>query len=173
MVRSSGLLLNMPTRTAKNESIASTNTIQTISWSTAGTSAAPISCSNVNIQLSTDGGNTYPVTLLAGTSNDGSQQVVMPATTTNTARIRIMAANNIFFNISNSNFKIVGPYITSANGTWNNPVTWQGGVVPTTGVDVVVQHIVNVTATASCYSLTVQPPGNLTVSTGVQLNVTH
>ena len=73
-----------------------TNTTQTITWNTAGTAAAPISCSQVTIQLSTDGGNTYPVTLLANTPNDGSQQVVMPATATNTARIRIMAVNNIF-----------------------------------------------------------------------------
>ena len=111
----------------------------------------------VTIQLSTDGGNTYPVTLLANTPNDGSQQVVMPATATNTARIRIMAVNNIFFDISNNNFTIAGPYITNANGNWNNPSTWLGGVVPTAGVDVVVQHVVAVTANASCYSLTIQP----------------
>ena len=74
-----------------------TNTTQTITWNPAGTVAAPISCNMVTIQLSTDGGNTYPVTLLANTPNDGSQQVIMPSTATNTARIRIIAANNIFF----------------------------------------------------------------------------
>ena len=117
-----------------------TNTIQTVTWNPAGTAAAPISCNAVTIQLSTDGGNTYPVTLLANTPNDGSQQVVLPATATNTARIRIVAANNIFFDISNSNFTIAGPYITKANGNWNNPSTWLGGVVPTAGVDVIVKH---------------------------------
>jgi hypothetical protein len=151
-----------------------TNTTQTVTWNPAGTTAAPISCSNVTIQLSTDGGSTYPITLLANTPNDGSQQVIMPATATNTARIRIMAVNNIFFDISNNNFTITGPYITKANGNWNNPATWLGGVVPSAGVDVVVQHLVSVTANASCYSLTIQPSGgNLTVNTGVQLNITH
>ncbi len=151
-----------------------TNTRQTITWNPAGTAAAPISCSNVNIQLSTDGGNTYPVTLLANTPNAGTQQVILPVTATNTARIRIIAANNIFFDVSNSNFAITGPYITKANGNWNNPSTWMGGVVPTAGVDVIVKHVVSVTANASCYSLTIQPAvGNLTVNTGVKLNVTH
>ena len=151
-----------------------TNTSQTITWNVAGTTAAPVSCSNVSIQLSTDGGNTYPVTLAANTPNDGSQQVIIPATATNTARIRIVAVNNIFFDISNGNFTITGPYITKANGNWNNPSTWLGGVVPSAGVDVVVQHVVSVTANASCYSLTIQPAsGNLTVNPGVQLNVTH
>jgi hypothetical protein len=85
-----------------------------------------------------------------------------------------MAVNNIFFDISNNNFTITGPYVTKANGNWNNPATWLGGVVPSAGVDVVVEHVVSVTANASCYSLTIQPSaGNLTVNTGVQLNVTH
>jgi hypothetical protein len=149
------------------------NTTQTITWNVAGTAAAPVSCSQVSIQLSTDGGTTYPVTLLANTPNDGSEQVIMPAVASNLARIRIVADNNIFFDISNANFKLTGPYITTANGNWSNPSTWLGGVVPTAGVGVTVQHIVAVTANAACYSLTIQPPGNLTVNTGVQLNVAH
>ena len=107
---------------------------------------------------STDGGNTYPLTLLSNTPNDGSQTVVLPATSTNTARIRILATNNIFFDVSNNNFAIAGAYITKANGNWNNPSTWLGGVVPSAGVPVTVQHIVTVTTNASCYSLTIQPP---------------
>ncbi|MEP6948048.1 MAG: reprolysin-like metallopeptidase [Ginsengibacter sp.] len=151
-----------------------TNTAQTVTWNPAGTAAAPVSCATVTIQLSTDGGNTYPLTLLANTPNDGSQKVIIPATATSTARIRILADNNLFFDISNNNFKIAGPYVTKANGAWNSTSTWLGGVVPSAGVEVIVQHVVSVTANASCYSLTIQPSaGNLTVHTGVQLNVTH
>ena len=151
-----------------------TNTKQTVTWNPSGTAAAPINCSQVTIQLSTDGGSTYPVTLVSNTPNDGSEQVLLPATATNTARIRIVAVNNIFFDISNNNFKITGPYITTANGNWNNPATWLGGIVPTAGVEVSVRHIVNVTANASCYSLSIElPGGNLTVNSGVQLNITH
>lgn len=151
-----------------------TNTIQTVTWNPAGTATAPVNCNAVTIQLSTDGGNTYPVTLLSNTPNDGSQQVVIPAMATNAARIRIVAVNNIFFDISNNNFTIAGPYVTKADGNWNNPSIWLGGVVPSAGVDVVVQNIVSVTANAACYSLTIQPASaHLTINSGIQLNVTH
>src|SRR5690606_5507473 len=61
----------------------------------------------VNIKLSTDGGFTYPITLLAQTPNDGSAFVVVLDEVTTTARIRVEAADNIFFDISNQNFSIV------------------------------------------------------------------
>ncbi|MEO6548393.1 MAG: reprolysin-like metallopeptidase [Ferruginibacter sp.] len=150
------------------------NTIQTITWNPAGTAAAPISCSTVTIQLSTDGGNTYPLNLITNTANDGSQQVQMPALTSSAARIRIMADNNVFFDISDNNFTISGPYITKANGNWNSPATWLSGVVPTAGVNAIVHHTVTVTANASCYSLIVEPPaGSIQVNSGVRLTITH
>jgi hypothetical protein len=82
------------------------NSIQNISWDVAGTNAAPVNCSNVDIYLSTDGGLTYPTLLLAGTPNDGSQAVFIPAGETTTARIKVKASNNVFFDISNTNFTI-------------------------------------------------------------------
>ncbi len=44
---------------------------QTITWNVGATTAAPFNTANVNIFLSTDGGQTYS-TLLANTPNDGS-----------------------------------------------------------------------------------------------------
>ncbi len=79
---------------------------QNVTWNVAGTSAAPINTANVRITLSTDGGFTYPVELLASTPNDGNEQVVLPPTATTLARVRVEAINNVYFDISNNNFTI-------------------------------------------------------------------
>ena len=81
---------------------------QTITWNVANTTAAPVSCANVKISLSTDGGQTFPTVLVASTPNNGSASVVIPATPTTTARVKIEAVGNIFFDISNTNFTIGG-----------------------------------------------------------------
>ncbi len=80
---------------------------QTITWNTVGSQNAPISCTNVRITLSTDGGLTYPTEIIASTPNDGSEALTIPAVpATTTARVKIEAVGNIFFDISNANFNI-------------------------------------------------------------------
>ena len=87
-----------------------TNTVQTILWSTANTHINPINVANVRITMSTDGGNTFPIVLAASTANDGAESVTMPSTPTTTARIRVEALGNVFFDISNTNFTLTdGP----------------------------------------------------------------
>lgn len=85
------------------------NDYQTITWKVNGTATAPINCAKVTIQLSTDGGNSYPVTLVANTDNDGSEEIQVPANLSSTARIRVMAIGNVFYDISNANFRIMNP----------------------------------------------------------------
>ncbi|HWR33093.1 MAG TPA: zinc-dependent metalloprotease family protein [Chitinophagaceae bacterium] len=82
---------------------------QTITWDVLGTSGAPVNCANVKISLSTDGGNTFPTVLNAGTPNDGSEVVTIPVGATTTARVKIEAVGNIFFDISDVNFTITAP----------------------------------------------------------------
>ena len=82
------------------------NTNTTITWDVANTTANPINCSLVDIYLSIDGGLTYPILILAGTANDGSQTVNVPNTVTTQARIKVKANGNVFFDISNANFSI-------------------------------------------------------------------
>lgn len=78
----------------------------TVTWNVAGTASAPISCTAVDILLSTDGGQTFPTVLAAGTPNDGSEAVNLPLTPTATGRIKVACASSIFFDISNPDFTI-------------------------------------------------------------------
>ena len=82
---------------------------QTVTWNVGSTTNATINCQNVNIKLSTDGGYTYPYTILANTPNDGSESITIPNYITGTARIMVEAADNIFYDISNTNFSIIAP----------------------------------------------------------------
>lgn len=88
---------------------------QTVTWNVASTNASPVNCQNVNILLSTDGGFTYPVTLISNTPNDGSQSITVPNNVSSTCRIKVAAADNIFYDISNANFSITGA--VSCNAT--------------------------------------------------------
>lgn len=80
--------------------------VQTVTWNTAGTTSAPVNCSSVDITLSQDGGFTYPHVLATATPNDGSEQVLLPNISTLQARVKVQCSNNIFFDISNVNFRI-------------------------------------------------------------------
>jgi hypothetical protein len=76
----------------------------TATWNVANTSSAPVSCANVSISLSTDGGLSFPTTLLASTPNNGSAAVTFPTGSSTTARLKVQCASNIFFDVSDSNF---------------------------------------------------------------------
>lgn len=82
------------------------STAQTVTWNVANTDQAPVSCSSVTVRLSTDGGSTFPVVLAANTANDGSETVTLPAVVTTQARVKIDCDNNIFFDVSDTNFTI-------------------------------------------------------------------
>jgi hypothetical protein len=85
-----------------------TSSAQTVTWLVNNTTAAPVSCANVNILISLDGGFNFTM-LLANTPNDGSEVVTMPATLSTTARIKVESVGNIFFDISNTNFTLSAP----------------------------------------------------------------
>ena len=77
-----------------------------VTWSVNGTTASPVSCANVKISLSTDGGLTFSTVLAASTANDGSETITVPSTPATTCRVKVEAVGNIFFDISNTNFTI-------------------------------------------------------------------
>ncbi len=81
-----------------------------VKWDVANTNLSPVNCQRVNIKLSTDGGFTYPHSLATAVANTGATVVVIPPNVATTqARVRVEAADNIFFDISNKNFQITAP----------------------------------------------------------------
>ncbi len=95
------------------------NSSQTVTWNVVGTDQAPISVANVKISLSTDGGLTYPTVISASSPNTGSATVTIPNLPTGTARIKVEAVGNIFFDISDANFTITAP--TGPDFDFTNP----------------------------------------------------
>jgi subtilisin-like proprotein convertase family protein len=93
---------------------------QTVTWDVAGSDLAPVSCANVKISLSTDGGLTFPTVILASTPNDGTQAITVPAANTGSARIKVEAVGNIFFDICDSSFVIAS---ATSDFVFNAPVT--------------------------------------------------
>ncbi|MGQ0799116.1 MAG: reprolysin-like metallopeptidase [Pseudomarimonas sp.] len=94
---------------------------QDVTWDVAGTTAAPISCANVDIDFSLDRGLSFPISLAAATSNDGSHSITTPSQATSAGRIRVRCADNIFFDINNADVSITGgnaaPVLTLSGGS--------------------------------------------------------
>ena len=109
--------------------------MQTVRWDVANTTQAPVSCAQVNILLSTDNGQTFPVTLAANAANTGSQTVTVPNNLTSQGRVRVACAGNIFFDISHANLTIAtvgNPPAGGASPTVTaTPATATPSVMPT------------------------------------------
>jgi hypothetical protein len=86
-------------------------TTRTITWQTGNTNFAPLYCTAVKISLSIDGGNSFPYMLAATTPNDGSEVVSLPTNipATTSARVKIEAIGNIFFDVTDANFMVQVP----------------------------------------------------------------
>ena len=78
-----------------------------VEWLVNNTNIAPVSCSNVNILFSSDGGNSFPITLASNVPNDGFHPVTMPGAATVEGRIKVEAVDNIFFAINKGDISII------------------------------------------------------------------
>ena len=80
---------------------------QTITWDVVGTIAAPVSAANVDIYMSTDGGNTWPLTV-GNFPNTGTASVTVPnpSATSSTCRFKVKGSGNVFFNVNLKNFTV-------------------------------------------------------------------
>jgi chitodextrinase len=89
---------------------------------------------NVDILLSTDGGLTFPITLVAGTPNDGSQAVVIPNVSGTTNRIMVKGTNHIFFDINNSDFTIIGSGLADTSAPTTTIISASGTTTSSTNL---------------------------------------
>jgi hypothetical protein len=89
-------------------------TTQSVTWAVAGTTANGVNAANVDIFLSTDGGETYPIALATGVPNNGSADILVPNNVGTQNRIMVKGSNHIFFDISNTNFSIEGQVVCNA-----------------------------------------------------------
>ena len=80
----------------------------------------------MNIDLSLDGGYTFPINLISNTPNDGVENVKVPNfVKTKTARVRVMPTDNIFYNINSADFEIIDPKL-KLNLVYPKPIQCYG-----------------------------------------------
>jgi len=109
-VDDSGVPFVVTSPTSANSYTADGTNMITINWNEGNTASAPINCSTVDIKLSIDGGNSFPIALATGTANDGTESIVLPTglPNTSTARIKVACINGgvEFFDISDGDFTL-------------------------------------------------------------------
>ncbi|PCJ98892.1 MAG: proprotein convertase P [Flavobacteriaceae bacterium] len=88
-----------------NESYVS-GTTEDVIWDVANTDSAPVNAQLVDIFLSIDGGNSFPIQVANGVPNDGVQPILLPGLSTTTARLMVKASNSIFYAVNTSDFTI-------------------------------------------------------------------
>lgn len=93
---------------------------ETVTWNVAGTTANNINTANVNILLSTDGGQTFSTVLASNTPNDGSHTITVPNVAAAFCRIMVEAVGNIYYAVNASNFGIGATVIETCNTYTNN-----------------------------------------------------
>ncbi len=100
-----------------------------VTWDPANTAAAPVGTANVRISLSTDGGRTFPTVLVDATPNDGAADVPLPNLATTTARLKIEAVGNVFYDVSHADFAITRSAVPDPTPT--TPTTPAAPTTPT------------------------------------------
>lgn len=92
---------------------------QTITWNTANTQNAPVSCANVDIDLLSFSSDmsTFGVTVLeSGIPNNSIATVTIGDKSASKARFRVSCSDNVFYDISSADLNITGAIALSTTG---------------------------------------------------------
>lgn len=140
---------------------ATTTYTASVSNTTTSITVTPTkSDANATIQVSVNSG-TY-ATVASGSASASLALNVG----SNTINVKVTAENGTTINTYTitvtRNTPVPTTYTAINNGNWSTPATWQGGVVPPAGVDVIIAANVSIDVT----NVTV---GNLTINTGFTL----
>jgi subtilisin-like proprotein convertase family protein len=91
------------------------SSFQTITWAVNNTMKLP-GASHVNIKLSIDGGQTFPIILKSNTPNDGSELIVVPkGIVGKNCRLLIEPVSSIFYAVNKESFAIGYSSVTTCN----------------------------------------------------------
>jgi subtilisin-like proprotein convertase family protein len=151
---------------------------QVVAWNVAGTTGNGVNTPYVDILLSADGGFTYPFVLASMVPNDGLETVLIPNSVT-PGRIMVRGHNNIFYDLSNTNFNITASgstFIANVTGGQNKSACKGSDVTYTLNYS----HINGFTGTTT-FSATGNPagsvvtfsPATMTASGTVQVTVSN
>ena len=84
-------------------------TSQMITWDVAGTDSGAVNSPTVNILMSTDGGASFPFTVVSGVANDGSETINVPVTgsgDSDNVRILVEGNDHVFFAVNSSDISL-------------------------------------------------------------------
>jgi len=140
--------------------VAGTN--QDITWDVAGTTANGVNATNVDIFLSTDGGLTFPISLASNVLNDGLQTVNFPDIPGTTNRVMVKGHNQVFYDISNTNFTITTAASTFTLGA---PIDTQNSCQGTEVIYDLGYNILNGFNGATTFTVSGQPAGTVVTFT--------
>lgn len=94
-----------------------------VTWNVGGSDLEPVNCKAVDILLSYNNGNDgFPDTLAKAVPNTGSAMIAVPNRTANSARLKIKASENIFFDYSDDRFRIVEAAVNTNNFLEDNGI---------------------------------------------------
>lgn len=95
----------------------------TITWDVAGTTSSPVSCANVDVQVSFDNGHSW-TSIGVGVPNNGSFTWNIPSgINSSDVRFRVKCSDNIFYSVNTVPITIGTPVNTCYTYTNNSPIT--------------------------------------------------